>query len=130
MQFIRFTVAENDQIISGIMADGLIKEIEGNPLASWQYTEQEYKLEDVQLQAPIVPRHIIGIGKNYLAADEERPEQLPDIPVFFYKPTTSVIGTDENIILPSNVNEVKFESELAVVIGKEAKDIAEEEVAD
>jgi 2-keto-4-pentenoate hydratase/2-oxohepta-3-ene-1,7-dioic acid hydratase in catechol pathway len=130
MKFVRFQEQETAAIRTGILVDGVIKEIEGNPFAAWHFTENEHKLDAVKLKSPIVPRHIIGIGKNYLAPGEERPDHLPEIPVLFYKPATTVIATEENIVLPLTVEEVKFESELAVVIGKEAKGISIDEVAD
>jgi 2-keto-4-pentenoate hydratase/2-oxohepta-3-ene-1,7-dioic acid hydratase in catechol pathway len=130
IRFVRFTEKQSSHIYSGVLEDRVIKVIEGDPLTAWKFTKNEYILDDVMLLSPIVPRNIIGIGKNYLASDEKRPQKLPDIPVLFYKPSTTVIGTEGNIILPPTVKEVKFESELAVVIGKQAKGISPEEVVD
>lgn len=129
MKFVRFTEKKGSDVRSGVLQDSnTIKEIKGDPLNSWDFLETTYSLEDVILESPLVPRSIIGIGKNYLAPGEARPEKLPDIPVLFYKPVTSVIGTEQSIVLPTVVDEVKFESELAVVMGKEAKNISNEEV--
>lgn len=131
MKFVRFTEKNSSHIRSGVLqGDHSIKEIKGDPLSSWDFLDSTYSLEDVKLESPHVPKSIIGIGKNYLAPGEVRPEKLPAIPVLFYKPNTSVIGTENKIIMPPTVEEVKFESELAVVIGKEAKNISEEEVFD
>lgn len=130
MKLIRFTIAESPQIHWGIVEGNQVKPIVGDPFSAWQFSGEQYRLAEVKLKAPVDPRHIIGIGKNYLADNEERPKTLPEIPVFFYKPVTTVIGPNENIVLPSMVEEVKFESELAVVIGKEAYNISKEQVAD
>lgn len=131
MKFVRFKDKESSTIRSGVLEDkNTIKEIKGEPVGTWEFTETLYKLEDVTLVSPLLPKSIIGIGKNYLAPGETRPDKLPSIPVLFYKPITSVIGPEDHIILPPTVDEVKFESELAVVIGKEAKNIAKEDVYD
>jgi 2-keto-4-pentenoate hydratase/2-oxohepta-3-ene-1,7-dioic acid hydratase in catechol pathway len=61
---------------------------------------------------------------------EDRPSNLPEIPVFFFKPTSSVIGPEQEIIIPEDIEQVKFESELAIIIGKEAKNVPESEVLD
>jgi 2-keto-4-pentenoate hydratase/2-oxohepta-3-ene-1,7-dioic acid hydratase in catechol pathway len=131
MKFVRFTENKGSHIHSGVLENSnSIKEIRGDLFDSWEYTGAVYNVNDVRMEAPLVPNSIIGIGKNYLAPDEVRPEKLPDIPVLFYKPVTTLISTEDKIILPPTVDEVKFESELAVVIGKEAKNISEAEVFD
>ena len=59
--------------------------------------------------------------QNFVERVEDIPETLPEIPVFFFKPTSSVIGPNEEIVIPEAIDKVKFESELAIVIGKDAK---------
>ena len=98
--------------------------------SEWAYTGKNYNVNEVKLVAPLVPNQIIGIGANYVSKVEDRPATLPEIPVFFFKPTSSVIGPEENIVIPAGLEQVKFESELAVVIGKEAKNVPEEEILD
>ncbi|MBN8234170.1 fumarylacetoacetate hydrolase family protein [Halobacillus kuroshimensis] len=104
--------------------------IEGDKYGSWRYTGEVRPLDQVRLLAPVEPKKVIGIGANYVAGVEERPEKIPDLPVFFLKPSSSVIGPEQDIEIPEPIEEVKFESELAVVIGKEAKNIAETDVYD
>lgn len=128
MKFIRFTV--DSTIHQGIIENETIREINGDMYYSWTYTGKVFTLNEVALLAPLEPNQIIGIGANYVAKAEELPDQLPEIPVFFFKPTSSVIGPDEEIIIPSGIDQVKFESELAIVIGKEAKNVPESEVTD
>lgn len=129
MKFIRFTQHGESNVKAGVLLNDQIKLIKGDPLTTWEFTGDETNLKEVKLLAPLVPKQIIGIGKNYLEPGESRPKPQ-DIPVLFYKPNTTVIGSDNDIILPPEVIEVKFEAELAVVIGKKAKDIAQEEVFD
>ena len=128
MKFARFKTGE--QIRSGILEGDTLKEISGDLFSDWSFTGDNYPVSEVAMVAPLTPNQIIGIGANYVASTEELPEELPKIPVFFFKPVSSVIGPEEDIVIPRGIDQVKFESELAVVIGKKAKDVAEEDVLD
>ncbi|MFD1039338.1 fumarylacetoacetate hydrolase family protein [Virgibacillus byunsanensis] len=126
MKFSRFII--NDKIKYGIVERNLIRVISGDLYGDWEYTSEEYSVDQVKLLTPIIPNQIIGIGRNYVTNIDEKPSVLPEIPVFFMKPTSSIIGPNDDIFLPKTIDKVKFESELAVIIGKEAKNIAEDEV--
>lgn len=87
--------------------------------------------DDVRLLAPVIPRSkIIGVGRNYAEHAAEMGNELPTRPLLFLKPNTSVIGPDDPISLPSWTQEVHHEAELAVVIGKVAKDVSPERALD
>lgn len=128
MKFTRFEV--NSTVHTGVINDEAIKEIKGDIFGDWEYTGQVFSNSEVKLLAPLVPNQIIGIGANYVSAKADLPESLPEIPVFFFKPVSSVIGPEDNIVIPEGIEKIKFESELAVVIGKEAKNVPESEVLD
>ncbi|QDI90363.1 DUF2437 domain-containing protein [Salicibibacter halophilus] len=128
MKFSRFLFEA--EVHQGVVTDEGIKEIEGDIFDRWMYTDRTFQEDDVQLLAPLVPNQIIGIGANFVSKKEDKPDTPPDIPVFFFKPTSSVIGPEEAIIIPTEINEVKFESELVVVIGKETKNISKDQVLD
>lgn len=128
MKFARFK--KDNTIYQGVVTDEGIQQIDGDPYTDWSKTDKLFQLDEVELLAPFEPRHIIGIGANYVGSKEELPSELPEIPVFFYKPTSSVIATGEPIVIPDSIDEVKFESELAVVIGKRTSNISEDEVTD
>lgn len=128
MKFARF---KKDNIVyNGIVTESGIQQINGDLFTEWSKTDNIFSLDEVELLVPFEPRHIIGIGANYVGSKEELPNELPKIPVFFFKPTSSVIPTGKPIVIPNGIDEVKFESELAVVIGKRARDLKEEEVTD
>src|SRR5690554_2628016 len=111
MKFARFETANDGIARNAVLEQGKLHEIEGNIFADWKKTGQVYEESSVRLLAPLIPNSIIGVGKNYVAIGEAKPEQTPDIPVLFYKPVSSMIGPGEPIIIPSQVDGVKFESE-------------------
>lgn len=90
-------------------------------------------LSDVTVEAPFRPiRNIFCVGKNYQAHVKEFEKDAsaanPQVPVFFTKSTTSVIGTEETINRhPDYTNQVDYEGELGIIIGKQGIDIAEED---
>lgn len=129
MKFTRFNV-EGSTVYKGIIEEDAVKEIKGNIFGDWEYTGEVFSRSKVKLLAPLVPNQIIGIGANYVTNTADLPSELPEIPVFFFKPTSSVIGPDEEIVIPEGIDQVKFESELAIVIGKQAKNISESDVLD
>jgi 2-keto-4-pentenoate hydratase/2-oxohepta-3-ene-1,7-dioic acid hydratase in catechol pathway len=67
---------------------------------------------------PVKPAKIIGIGRNYVEHARELGNELPEVPIIFFKPPTALIGTGDTIHLPSVSNRVEFEAEIGVVIGK------------
>ena len=83
-----------------------------------------------RLLAPLEPTNILAIGLNYRRHAEESNMAPPDRPVLFIKPTSAVIGPDESIVLPLDSDEVDYEAELAIVIGKTARDISQADALD
>lgn len=67
---------------------------------------------------PVKPAKIIGIGRNYVEHARELGNELPEVPIIFFKPPTALIGTGDTIHLPRVSNRVEFEAEIGVVIGK------------
>jgi 2-keto-4-pentenoate hydratase/2-oxohepta-3-ene-1,7-dioic acid hydratase in catechol pathway len=126
MKFARFTADGKTHM--GVVNGEVIREIVGDLFTGWEYTGNVFSRQEVTLLAPLVPNEIIGIGANYVAKREQLPNVLPEIPVFFFKPSSSVIGPEAEIVIPAGIDKVKFESELAVVIGKEAKNVPESDV--
>jgi 2-keto-4-pentenoate hydratase/2-oxohepta-3-ene-1,7-dioic acid hydratase in catechol pathway len=128
MKVARFV--HNKEVHYGVIMNNGVKVIEGDIFSDWDYTGEIVELDQIQLLAPVVPNKIIGIGANYVGNKEDLPISLPKIPVFFLKPTSSVVGPEAEIIIPDSIDEVKFESELAVVMGKETKNVSKEDVLD
>lgn len=93
-------------------------------------TEVSVKLNEVRLLAPVQPTKIICIGLNYAKHIEELGYILHEDPVIFLKPLTTLIGPEDEIILPKMSQHVEYEAELVVVIGKTLKDAPEAVVLD
>jgi len=82
-------------------------------------------LSDVSLLAPIVqPPKIICLGLNYLDHAAETGKEIPKEPIIFMKPRTAIVGTNDRIIKPAFIRELDYEGELAIIIGKKAKNVS------
>jgi 2-keto-4-pentenoate hydratase/2-oxohepta-3-ene-1,7-dioic acid hydratase in catechol pathway len=102
----------------------------GDPLVGQvQLTGERLELEGVRLLAPVIPRSkIVAVGRNYAAHAAELGNEVPPIPLVFFKPNTSVIGPGDSIIYPTTTENLSFEGELAVVIGRICKEVPVERV--
>jgi 2-keto-4-pentenoate hydratase/2-oxohepta-3-ene-1,7-dioic acid hydratase in catechol pathway len=67
---------------------------------------------------PLRPAKIIGIGRNYLEHARELGNEIPAVPIIFFKPPTALIGPGDTIVLPDVSQRVEFEAEIGVVIGR------------
>ncbi|GGD17347.1 fumarylacetoacetate hydrolase family protein [Nocardioides daphniae] len=141
MRIARFTTGEDPMygILTGELdqfgqpdEDATIVALAGDPLyVGVKVLDQEYKLADVRLLAPVLPRSkVVGIGKNYAAHAAEMGSEPPAEPLIFLKPNTSVIGPDDRIFYPPQSENVHFEGELAVVIGRMCRDVPVEQATD
>ena len=72
---------------------------------------------------PVRPSKIIGIGRNYLEHARELGNEIPVVPILFFKPSTALIGTGDAILLPTVSTRVEFEAEIGVVIGKRVRNV-------
>ncbi|MFZ4814260.1 MAG: fumarylacetoacetate hydrolase family protein [Phototrophicaceae bacterium] len=89
-------------------------------------SEESIPLESVWLRAPFHPRQIIAIGRNYGEHAAEMKQEKPSAPLIFAKLPSSVISDAEPIVWSRGVTqEVDYEGELGVVIGKKAKRVSE-----
>lgn len=87
-------------------------------------------LEEVELLAPCQPTKIIAIGRNYAAHAAEHGAQVPTEPLFFLEPPSAVIGPGATILYPEYLTQrVEHEAELAVVIGRQARQVQREQAS-
>ena len=81
-------------------ADLVVAAIDGHPFGSLDFTGVRHALTDVRLLAPVLPSKVVCIGKNYADHVAELGGAAPTEPVVFLKPSTSVIGPGDPIVLP------------------------------
>jgi 2-keto-4-pentenoate hydratase/2-oxohepta-3-ene-1,7-dioic acid hydratase in catechol pathway len=111
----------------GIAGNGAIRELRGGLLEDPQPTGHQFALNEVRLLAPCEPHTIFAVGQNYLSHLGER--KVPLKPEMFYKPVSSLQDPDGPIVIPDDAEDVHFEGELVVVMGKTARNASREEAA-
>ncbi|GAA2183442.1 fumarylacetoacetate hydrolase family protein [Brooklawnia cerclae] len=106
--------------------------IDADPLAGpVNYTGERLALDDVRLLAPVIPRSkVLAVGKNYVEHAAELGSEVPPEPLIFMKPNTSVIGPGDPIVRPAISQNVHYEGELAVVIGRICRKVPADRVAE
>jgi len=112
----------------GIVDEDALVVLAGDPLfTGFDTTGERVPLGKVgALLAPVIPRSkVVAVGKNYREHAAEMGGEAPEEPLLFLKPNTSVIGLGDAILLPPQSQQVEFEGELAVVIGKIARNVPE-----
>ena len=130
MRIIRFSAPEKlgvgtDPLFGVLNDQDAILVLRGDPIYSGIVpAEKSLKLSDVKLLAPVIPRSkVVCIGKNYADHAAEMDSEVPNEPIIFIKPNTSVIGPNEVIIWPRMSERVDYEAELAIVIGRICKEV-------
>jgi len=119
MRFLKYFL--KGKIFDGWFYDNKVGQIDGNIFGEFRRLEANIEYEDVRILPPIVPGKIICVGRNYLAHASEHGVEVPEIPLLFLKPPSSIIGPNETIVLPPQSNRIEHEAELAVVIGKQGR---------
>jgi len=112
----------------GIVDEDALVVLAGDPLfTGFDTTGERVPLGKVgALLAPVIPRSkVVAVGKNYREHAAEMGGEAPEEPLLFLKPNTSVIGLGDAILLPPQSSQVEYEGELAVVIGKIARNVPE-----
>ncbi|MGE9297209.1 MAG: fumarylacetoacetate hydrolase family protein [Puniceicoccales bacterium] len=122
MQIVRLRNEFDECLFGALQPDGTVFRLEGNIYASPTMTDEVITGE---LLAPIVPTSIFCIGLNYKEHAKETNSEIPDHPVLFMKGLNSVANPGQPILLPRKLrsDKVDFECELAVVIGRAAKNV-------
>lgn len=112
----------------GVLAeDGLIRALRGDPYGRWEPGPEVGKLAATPLLAPVAPSKILCVGRNYPAHAAEHNAEVPPEPLLFFKPPSAVIGPEAPILLPPQSQQVEYEAEMAVVIGRRCRNVQPEE---
>ena len=130
MKIARFS--HGGSIDYGIVDEDALVVLEGDPLfTGFDTTGERVPLAKVgALLAPVIPRSkVVAVGKNYREHAAEMGGEAPEEPLLFLKPNTAVIGLGDPIVIPPQSERVDFEGELAVVIGKIARNVSAADAA-
>lgn len=128
MKIVRVRLGD-DEIAYGAVEPEGIRIHRGTPFVAWEPTETVMSFDDVHLLAPVFPTKVIGVGRNYADHAAELGNEVPEEPVIFIKPATSVVGPGTPIALPAESTEVHHEAELAVVVGTVSRNVATEDAS-
>jgi 2-keto-4-pentenoate hydratase/2-oxohepta-3-ene-1,7-dioic acid hydratase in catechol pathway len=125
MRFVRYQYGA-DAPTYGWMLGDRVGPLDGSPIGDYRRLDADTPLDKVRLLAPILPGKIICVGRNYAEHAREHDAEIPEVPLLFFKPPSSVVGPGQPVLLPPQSQRVEHEAELAVVIGKGGRWIAAE----
>jgi len=128
-QIIRYNFGDNTSY-GLLVAEDEVHPLVDGPFNELKTTGEKISLGDVTLLAPVEVRTIFALGLNYASHVGESKYDLPEIPMLFVKPTTSVIGPGDAIVYPQEAELVHHEAEVSAVIGKQGRRISEENALD
>ena len=129
MKIVRY-LSDHDSPRYGWVLDDLLGEIAGSPYEEFQRLEARHSLDAVRLLPPVKPSKILCVGRNYVAHALEHDADVPEVPLIFLKPPSSVIGPGDDIVLPPQSQQVEHEAELVVVIRKRCRWVSPKEALD
>ena len=119
-KYVRYTHEAQESY--GILEGDTVRELVGDIFSAPTLSGKTLKLSEVHLLAPCKPTKVIAVGLNYRSHIGNRP--IPEYPGLFAKYPSSIIGQEENIVMPSDATDLHYEGELVIVIGKKAKNIS------
>ncbi len=135
MRWLKFTA--DHKTSWGIVEGGRVIAVDGDPFSEWQRTSRGHALDAVKIELPLVPRTFYCVGLNYLKhlkeAANKRGEvpNVPDRPEVGYRAQNALIAHDEDVIIPAIATEqIHYEGELVVVIGKKVKHLTDRNAMD
>ncbi len=133
MLFARFRHGEVESY--GLVEGGFVRPLQGDLFGEYRLLDEAVSLDSVTLLPPVRPGKILAAAVNYPShvAGSQRMiglAEVPPEPALFLKPSSSVIGPEEAIVLPRGVGRVDYEGELVAVIGRRCRAVAVEEALD
>jgi len=127
MKYLRFF--HNGNIGYGLLEkDNIIREVVGDIFNNHKITEKEYSLSEITFLPPSMPTKIIAVGLNYFDHANEFQMKIPDEPLIFMKPPSTIIAHNDNIIYPKMSKQLDYEAELAVIIKNRIRNIEPKDV--
>jgi 2-keto-4-pentenoate hydratase/2-oxohepta-3-ene-1,7-dioic acid hydratase in catechol pathway len=123
MKYVRYRY--QGKVSYGVLDGKAVKEIHGGLFGDHKEAGNSFDLDDIELLWPCEPSKILAVGLNYKSHLGNRP--APERPEIFFKPASALIETEGKIIIPHGAQDVHYEGELVIVIGKETRRAAPSE---
>ncbi len=127
MKFCRFQFEDRIHygVIESIAGSSSVHLLAGDPFSpDLEPTLTQLPLESIRLLAPVQPSKIVCVGRNYREHARELGNPVPVELLTFLKPPSSIIGPDDPIVRPKITERLDYEGELAIVIGKQCRNIS------
>jgi len=121
-KYIRYSAAGKTSY--GILEGETIRELHKDILTGAEPTGRTLDLSGVKVLAPCEPSKVVAVGRNYKSHIADRNIEPAKEPGLFWKPSSCIVATGDDIVLPEGANNTHYEAELVVVIGKQGKNIA------
>ncbi|MFN2645815.1 MAG: fumarylacetoacetate hydrolase family protein [Burkholderiales bacterium] len=118
MRIVRYWDAAANAPRYGVHEGERIREIAGTPFDAVRTTQNTHPAASARLLAPCEPTKIVAGGANYRGHLKEVGLAIPEVPVFFLKPPSALIGPDDAVVYPPQTRRLEYEGELAVVVAK------------
>lgn len=133
-RFVRYQ--SEDGVSYGLVDGDEVWEIEGDLFGSYTVTPNSFDIGDLEILAPTVPSKVIAVGLNYrshldmAARDLGTSDEVAQYPGLFAKYPTSIVANGADIVRPADSENLHFEGEMVLVIGKTASNVSAEEAED
>ncbi len=124
MRWIRYR--QDDTNAYGILEGEYVSEISGTPFMKYEATGKKIPLTEVKLEVPVIPKTFYCAGLNYVDHIKD-PSRIPPKPDIGYRANNALIAHNVPVVIPSDARTIHYEGELVVVIGRQAKNISEED---
>lgn len=130
MKILRYRTSDGNEAWAELQPDGTTLRLDGDPLTGLRQTDEPARVGEIL--APVRPTALLCIGLNYRQHAEESGAPIPEHPVLFMKSPAAVQDPEKPILLPRSLrsDEVDYEAELAVVIGRPCKNVRRENALD
>jgi 2-keto-4-pentenoate hydratase/2-oxohepta-3-ene-1,7-dioic acid hydratase in catechol pathway len=125
LKFCRFSF--EGKTYNGTLHGNMVDLVQGDFLGEFSTLRMSYPLDRVKLLPPITPTKVWCVGRNYAGHAKELRNDVPDEPLIFTKPLTSIVGAGDPVRIPEWAGRVDYEGELAVVIGRKCHKVQEPE---
>lgn len=132
MKWLRYTV--DNQTLTGFLEKDILHSVSGLPWEEYKPTGMRHFIDQVKIEVPVIPPTFYAAGLNYVKHIKEVAKSRGEAPVFpkaadiGYRAVNALIAHDEEVVIPKDAGEnIHYEAELVVVIGKRAKNLTEQE---